>query len=94
MKPDSPSEWEHHRRCLKIFKEINKAIDHALELGQVKSYRDRGACALGTNAVTICELVDKENNVLATGYAFCTQQYDRKLGNKIAEGRARKALNG
>ncbi len=68
----------------------------ALEIKQIKCYSESVTFtgAFFANAVTICELVDKENNVLATGYAFCTQQYDRKLGNKIAEGRARKALNG
>jgi hypothetical protein len=44
--------------------------------------------------ITICLIMDNDK-VLAKGYSVCSHldQYNRKLGNTIARGRARKAMN-
>ena len=45
-------------------------------------------------AVTVCHLEDEDGEIVAEGMAFCSlkDQFSRKKGRLISEGRARKAL--
>ena len=76
----------------KFCKALADCVDAALACGQIKLHAEGYCLAYYATHVTICELIDADGTLVATGYSFCSQQYNRKLGNKIALGRARKAL--
>lgn len=54
---------------------------HALRMPEIK-------------AATVCYLLDDENRVVSRGYSLCStkDQFEKRKGRLIAEGRARKAL--
>ena len=64
------------------------AVIHARPLGQIPDTTPKAT------AVTICHLEDTSHNRLATGYSFCSNsdQFSKKRGRTISEGRARKQL--
>jgi len=69
--------------------ERQAAVDMALQYKQINMHVDGYTSALAAHHITVCDLVCPDLGVpIATGYAFCSQSYDRKLGNKIALGRA------
>ena len=72
---------------------LQLALHHANELGQIQ--RHNKSLELPTAvAATMCYFEDDDRNRLAVGYAFCSQkdQFSKKRGRMIAEGRARKQL--
>lgn len=71
---------------------IDEWIQDAVELGQILPETDE----LGINIwyATRCLIEDKEGNAIAVGYSFCSpkDQFSRKLGRQIAQGRALRRL--
>ena len=77
--------------------EASELFRQAVEAGQCQYYTGKNPTLTLITMVTICEVIEycdaaREGVVVATGYAFCSQQYNRRLGNTIARGRAMKAL--
>lgn len=74
---------------------IHAAFAEALNLRYVRGHArgDRGPPWMV--GVTVCRLVDDAGAELARGYAFCSakDQFCRKTGRMIAEGRARMRLD-
>ena len=83
---------------------IRDALAAARAAGQLGVHRSHAATvAVGlfhhygypmVKGATICQFTDDTGIVLATGYAFCStkDQFCRRIGRQIAEGRARGVL--
>lgn len=72
--------------------ELNNAVQHALELQQINFYDFAGYKLNPCKNIigyTTCEVFDRDNNAYI-GYAFCSSQdqFNKKIGRKIALGRA------
>ena len=73
-------------------------IEKAFKNNQINMIRNRGDKPSRTiqpqkiTACTICVIEDDSRNEIARGYAFCSSadQFSRKRGRQIAEGRAMK----
>ena len=75
-------------------------VDLALSYGQIQKYGHRDAghrrpptAAQQATGFTVVRLRDDSGQVLSVGIAFCTGNFNRKLGVKIALGRATKFLS-
>ena len=79
-------------------KDLIGMIEDAFISSQIKKYLNFGRSfknILESRAVTVCDLISEEEELLSRGYAFCSpkeKSFSKKLGRAIAERRARDLL--
>lgn len=84
--------FTHYREPENLFgHRLEAAINQAVKTDQIRVHAQTGDTrAWEAGEFTRCELT--AGGVTFVGYAFCTQQFSRKLGRAIALGRAKKML--
>lgn len=74
----------------------NDCVQHARLHGQIRRHCRGRDSVWFCSAVTVCEIYELPGDASprAVGYAFCSHldQFSRKLGRQISEGRAKKML--
>lgn len=89
----------HLSQPVRLWPSAQEAFDHIMDIyqkamdeGHARLYKDNELPQL--SGATVCHLVDDKDVRLATGYSFCSakDQFCKRTGRLIAEGRARKRL--